>query len=162
MLIDALASAPTDVARMLRPLTADEATISIDNSWSIAQVVCHMAQIEPLTLARFERIVSQDNPREPFIHPDHAAWLPTVSANEWLLRFTEARAKAVNFLSTLTHQQWLRQCAHETLGVAKLHQMVRLLIAHDSEHLAQIVTLRMEIANGWRPTASDKLQPVEP
>ena len=142
MLVEALASAPKDLTRLLRPLTEFQSTAVTGDHWSAAQIVYHLAQIELLSFARFVRINEEDNPREPFIHPDLRGYSNKIPVDHLLTAFTVARATTTDFLASLSPQQWLRKCTHETLGVAKLHQMVRLLIAHDSDHLAQIATLR--------------------
>ena len=147
MLLEALDSAPRDLARMLRPLTAEKTLRSIRNGWSIAQVAGHMALNEAPARARFERVVWEADPRVILIDAGAPEGDDRTTAGEWLARFADARAKTIDFLGTVTHQQWLRQCTHETLGVAKLHQLVRMLIAHDSEHLAQIAVLREEITD---------------
>jgi hypothetical protein len=56
--------------------------------------------------------------------------------------FAQARAAMVDYLSSLTYQQWLRTCRHPELGEIKVRQQVDLVIGHDNEHLAQIVTIR--------------------
>ncbi|MCW1969439.1 MAG: DinB family protein [Anaerolineae bacterium] len=147
MLIEALASGPKDVARMLRPVAeADLWVAPAVDEWCVAQVVAHLVDIEPKFRARLQRIVEQDNPHEPFINPDEAAYDATVPISTWLVEFGKQRAVTTAYLSGLKNTDWIRICTHDTFGVTKLHQQVRILIGHDNEHLAQIVSIREKLA----------------
>lgn len=147
MLIDALASGPKDVARMLRPVAeVDLRVVPAAGEWCIAQVVAHLVDIEPKFRARLQRIVEQDNPHEPFINPNESAYDVSVSVADGLAAFAKQRAATTDYLTTLKNTDWLRICTHDTFGVTKLHQQVRILIGHDNEHLAQIVSIREKLA----------------
>jgi hypothetical protein len=143
LLIDALDGTPRDLQRLLKPVddAASLARPSLD-MWCTKDVVAHLACIEPLYLARLKRIVEQDNPFEPYLHPDASAHDLTKPLHELIAGFTAKRAETIAFLAGLTHQQWLRTCVHETYGLTKLRKQVEILIGHDNNHLAQIVEIR--------------------
>ena len=146
MLIDALASGPKDVARMLRPLNADNMRfVPMAGEWCIAQVVAHLIDIEPKFRARLQRIVEQDNPHEPFIVPDENAYDASIPIEVLLAEFAERRVATTSYLASLKNTDWIRICTHDTFGVTKLHQQVRILIGHDNEHLAQIIAIREKL-----------------
>ncbi len=145
MLIEALDSAPRDAARLVRPLSLLQAHNGLAGGWSVIQIVSHMATMEPLVLARFQRVVLEEIPMEPTMATVSAAVPGGAPVDDYVRRFDQLRQETTRFLTQLSHQAWLRACTHETLGVAKLHQLVRLLIAHDSEHLAQISTVRANL-----------------
>ncbi len=143
MLIEALDGTPRDLARLTRPV--DDATALIrpaPDAWCIKDVIAHLADIEERFLARFARMVEQDNPHEPALAPDLLRHDLSRDLSSLIGDFGERRAATVRYLRGLTHQQWLRTCICETYGVTKLRRQVEILIGHDNEHLAQIVAIR--------------------
>ena len=112
------------------------------NEWCIKDVIAHLADIEDKFRARFVRMVEQDNPHEPFIYPDPSSHDLSKCVPELIEAFTAKRKVTTDYLSGLNHQHWLRTCVHETFGETKLRKQVEILVGHDNEHLAQIVTIR--------------------
>lgn len=142
VLIESLQATPRDLARMLRPVSgADALWRPAPGDWCIADVVAHLGAIELRYLARLRRVVEQDNPHEPYLHPDAAHDLSRPLA-ELLAAFTQARAETVAFLQGLEQRDWGRPLVHETAGPTRLRDQVQALVAHDNDHLEQIVTLR--------------------
>lgn len=143
MLLEALDGTPRDLVRLTRRVDDAAALIRpAPDQWCIKDVIAHLAEVEVKYRARFVRIVEQDNPREPLIQPNPAAHDLTKDVKDLIDVFAAERATTVNYLRGLTHPQWLRTCIHETLGVTKLRRQVEILIGHDNEHLAQIVSIR--------------------
>ncbi len=143
MLLEALDGTPRDLVRLTGRV--DEAAALVrpaPEAWCIKDVIAHLAQVEIAFRARFVRMVEQDDPREPLIWPDPTTHNLTKSVKDLIEVFSAERAATVNYLHGLTPQQWLRTCTHETLGVTKLRRQVEILIGHDNEHLAQIVSVR--------------------
>jgi hypothetical protein len=146
MLIDALSATPRDIERMIRPVgIAFLHMTPAANEWSIAQLIAHLVDIEPKFRARLKRMVEQVHPYEVQLTPDETVYEPNVPVVALLQSFAAERAETTNYLATLKNTDWLRTCNHETYGVTKLHQQVRILIGHDNEHLAQIVNIREKI-----------------
>jgi hypothetical protein len=146
LLMNSLQATVHDLIRNLR--TIDEAAARqapTPDEWSIADVVAHLGYIEPPYLARLRRIVEQDNPFEPFLHPDRSAHDLTRSLNDLLQQFILRRAETVVFLQGLEQSDWARRVTHETMGAGRLRDHVQMLIEHDSDHLQQIVTLREQL-----------------
>jgi len=148
LLINSLQATVHDLIRNLRPI--DEALARrapAPNEWSIADVVAHLGYIEPLYLARLKRIVEQDNPFEPYLHPDRSAHDLSRSLNELLQQFILRRAETVVFLQGLQQSDWARRVTHETIGPGRLRDHVQMLVEHDSEHLGQIVAVREQLGD---------------
>jgi uncharacterized damage-inducible protein DinB len=147
MLIEALAGTTKDLRRLIRPVADnDAARKQAIHDWCIKDVIAHLADIEPQFRSRFTRIVEQDNPSEPFIspHPErHDLDAPTAALID---AFAAERAQTTAWLGALTQAQWLRSCTHETFGITRLRQQAEILIGHDNEHLAQIVSIREWLA----------------
>jgi uncharacterized damage-inducible protein DinB len=143
VLMEALAATPRDLARMLRPVDAATALARpTPNDWCVADVVAHLGYIEPLYLARLHRIAEQDNPREPYMHPDTSAHDLTRPLSELFDEFAARRAETLAFLAGLNQRDWGRPLVHATIGPTKLRDQVQALVTHDNDHLEQIVTLR--------------------
>jgi hypothetical protein len=143
MLIEALDGTPRDLARLTKRVDDAQALHRpAPDAWCVKDVIAHLADIEVKFRARFARMVEQDNPREPFLHPDPSSHDLSKSMPDLIDQFAAERAKTTDYLRNLSHQQWLCTCEHETFGVTKLRKQVEILIGHDNEHLAQIVELR--------------------
>ena len=147
ILMEALAATPRDLARMLRPVDAATALARpTPDDWCVADVVAHLGYIEPLYLARLRRIAEQDNPYEPYLHPDADAHDLTRPLSELFDEFAARRAETLAFLAGLGQRDWGRPLVHQTYGSSKLRDQVQGLVTHDNDHLEQIVTLREQLA----------------
>lgn len=146
VLIEALQATPRDLARMLGSVSdADGLWRPAPGEWCLADVVAHFGYIEPLYLARLRRVVEQDNPFEPYLHPDAAAHDLSRPLAELLGDFVRPRAETVAFLSGLQQRDWGRPLVHATIGPTRLRDQVQELVAHDNAHLEQIVALREQL-----------------
>jgi hypothetical protein len=143
MLIDALAGTPRDLARLTKPVSAAQALARpAPDAWCIQDVVAHLLDIEPQFRARFERMLTEEHPRVPALGPRPGAHDLACPLPDLIAAFAAERERTAALLSGLTHQQWLRTCEHETLGPTRVRKHAEILIGHDNEHLAQIVTVR--------------------
>jgi uncharacterized damage-inducible protein DinB len=143
MLMASLQATVPDLIRTLR--VVDDAAARYAPSpeqWTIADVVAHLGYIEPLYLARLRRIAEQDNPFEPYLHPDRGAHDLARPLSELLQAFILRRAETVVFLQSLGQSDWARPVTHETMGPGRLRDHVQMLVDHDSDHLGQIIALR--------------------
>jgi uncharacterized damage-inducible protein DinB len=141
MLIEALAATPRDLARMLKRVSPEQSLFSPEpSSWSIVQVVAHLAWCEEQYLARLQRIVMQEQPHEAAFATDireHESDLPMAFE-----AFSTKRAATIAYLEGLEQRDWARQFTHATQGPMRLRDQVQAMVAHDNEHLEQIAVLR--------------------
>ena len=143
VLIESLESTPRDLARMLRRVSDEAARErAAPGEWCIADVIAHLAMIEEPYLARLRRVAEQDNPFEPYLHPDEAAHDLSRPLQELLEEFVQRRAATVAFLQGLEQRDWGRPLVHATIGPTRLRDQVQELVSHDNTHLAQLVVLR--------------------
>ena len=153
MLIQALASTPLDIIRLVRPLdTAAAAWRTAPDSWSCRDVVNHLCYVEPLYLARLHRIMTEGEPTVPYIDPGRAPEIPDTPITELVERFRTEREATLTALRELPPGGWQRAAIHERKGRMTLRYLVQDLVSHDIEHTSQLV----EIQGRWR--ASLKLQ----
>jgi uncharacterized damage-inducible protein DinB len=143
LLLDALQGTHRDLRRLVRPLREDDALQRpAQGEWHIKDIIAHLGNIEPRFRARLQRIVSEDNPQVASMGPDESAHHVQQPVAALIDAFAAERDSTVAWLGTLTQAQWLRVCTHESFGVTRLRKHVEILIGHDNEHLAQIVTVR--------------------
>jgi hypothetical protein len=146
VLIEALQATPRDLERMLRHVDHAAALVrSAPEEWCLADVVAHLGFIEERYLARLRRIVEQDKPYEPYLHPDASAHDLTRPLGSLFEDFRVRRAETIAFLSGLDQRDWGRPLVHETIGPTRLRDQVQELVAHDNAHLEQIVVLREQL-----------------
>jgi uncharacterized damage-inducible protein DinB len=137
---------PKDLSFMLR--RAEDTAVQqrpTPDEWSIADVLRHLITIEALYLARLQKIVVEERPYLPYIHPETRPQPDPTPLAELLDNFNTARSQTLAYLQSLSAGAWQRNAVHETLGPTKLRYMIQLLVDHDTEHLNQIVGL-LEVA----------------
>jgi uncharacterized damage-inducible protein DinB len=149
VLIESLQATPRDLARLLRPI--DDAAArwrSAPGEWCLADVAAHLGYCEPPYLARLRRVVEQDNPFEPALLPNESAHDLTRPLAELLETFAARRAETIAFLTSLGQRDWGRPLVHAAIGPTRLRDQVQELVAHDNDHLQQIVALREQLEAG--------------
>lgn len=145
ILLEALASTPKDLDYLLR--RAEETAVHrrpIAQEWSIADVLIHLATVETSYIVRLQRIVTEERPYLPYIHPDNQPGLSSTPLADLLRSFETARQNTLAYLQGLPPGTWQRPALHETLGETKLRFMVQLLVDHDTEHLNQITQIQQQ------------------
>jgi uncharacterized damage-inducible protein DinB len=146
VLLAALASAPDDVRRLVQAV--DEASAHrrpSPDEWSLAEVLAHLADVEGRYLARLKRVVDEDRPHVPYIHPDETVYEPSVPAGELLVDFEQRRDETLVFLEGLSAGAWQRKAVHETWGAVSLRALVQALVDHDTNHLQQAAAVRKRL-----------------
>lgn len=143
VLLEALAATPRDLARMVPRIDPEQPLWRpTPESWCLADVIAHIGDVEERYLARLRRIVEQDNPYEPYLHPDESAHDLARPLADLIEDFATRRAETIRFLSGLGQRDWGRPLVHEAIGPTRLRDQVQELVTHDNNHLAQIVALR--------------------
>jgi uncharacterized damage-inducible protein DinB len=148
VLLEALASTPTDVARLVRGLNETAAAWRAAVGWSCRDVVTHLAAVEPLHLARWQRIVAEEEPSLAATEVNQTLVDTTLRPmlSELTERFWQSRRLSLMWLREIQPADWQRPTNHETKGRTTLRFLVQDLVAHDIEHTAQLVTILGE----WR------------
>ena len=147
-----LRSLPNELGDLLTEL--DEETLRwrpVPNKWSIKEIMCHLRDMErDAYLARYRRILAEDNPALPSVDQDKLAIerdYINQDARAALVEFKELRASTIQTLESAPAESWLRRGAHETEGSMTIEQLaVRQIKGNDLNHLAQmkdIVRLKM-------------------
>ncbi len=115
--------------------------------WSILEILCHMRDMErDGYLARYRRILSEDEPRLPDLNGDalsierdyRNAKAPEV-VREWL----SLRRENLQMLRKAGRAQWARAGVHETAGRLTMEDLIRRhAVGNDEAHLGQIEAIK--------------------
>ncbi len=153
--LEALAGTPRDLIRLTKRVDDAGALVRpAPHAWCIKDVIAHLWACEGHHLARLQLMMREDNPTLKLFDLKEARHDLSQPTSAWIDLFARARGATTDYLSSLTHQQWQRTGRHSEMGKIKVQQQVDLMIGHDNEHLAQIVTIREFIEKLPSPQAS--------
>jgi hypothetical protein len=115
--------------------------------WSILEIVCHMRDMErDAYLARYQRILAEDNPSLPDIDGDRYSLENDYRAqklSEALRDWSRLRRECLKTLSKAKRADWERPGVHETDGPLTLSDLLkRQAIGNDEAHLGQIEAIK--------------------
>jgi uncharacterized damage-inducible protein DinB len=146
VLLQALASTPADVVRIAG---SSEPGLTHarprPDSWSMADVLRHLVEVEERYLLRLKRVVAEDQPHLPLILPAEEPLPPRDTAAELARDFAAARSATLAFLNGLSAKDWQRQAFHPGEGETTLRYLVQNLVDHDTLHLNQILEAREKL-----------------
>lgn len=115
------------------------------STWSVADVVQHFTYVEQGLLKRLHRIVSEDNPYLPYLHPNEEAHTSNAPLADLLAEFEAHRNGTIAYLEGLTVGDWEKTAVHETEGQADLAFFVQMIIDHDRDHLSQLISIQEQL-----------------
>jgi uncharacterized damage-inducible protein DinB len=145
VLLQGLTAAITNLLSLLAdvdPMDFCQRTAS--SEWSLADVVCHLTAVERQYLRRLQRVLAEERPFLPAIHPNPTSHKLDTPPSELLMQFEAARAKTLALLQNVAEEGWERTAVHETHGEVTFQALVQFLVDHDGEHLNQIAAILQE------------------
>jgi len=107
--------------------------------WSAREVILHLAAVEEeVWHARLDALASESYPQWPWVEP--ALWSgPGDATFEGAFEaYATRRSATIARIDALDTAGWQRTGRHEVFGVLDVAAMLRILLDHDEEHLAQI------------------------
>lgn len=139
-----LKSLPNELEDLLGEL--DEETLRWrprPNKWSVKEIMCHLRDMErEAYLARYQRILSEDNPLLPNVDQDRLAYerdYINQDTKAALAEFKELRNQTVRTLEGASLDAFYRSGTHETDGPLTITQLLeRQIKGNDINHLTQI------------------------
>jgi hypothetical protein len=142
-LLDGFRSAPDIFKSLLEGVSQEQAQAARggDEDWSIVEVVCHLRDAEERALERMRAMRDQDEPFLPGY--DQEAWArernyAAQDVHEALQGYLRLKEQHIAELEALTPEQWGRPGMHEEQGRITISDHTLHLVAHDSQHAAQI------------------------
>lgn len=139
-----LKSMPNELEDLLNDL--DEETLQWrprPNKWSVKEIMCHLRDMErEAYLARYYRILSEDNPLLHNVDQDRLAYerdYINQDAKAALAEFKQLRAETVKTLEGASLESFSRAGIHESDGPLTIEQLIsRQIKGNDINHLNQI------------------------
>jgi uncharacterized damage-inducible protein DinB len=115
--------------------------------WSMLEIVCHMRDMErDAYLARYERILKEDNPALPDIDGDVYALekdYRNAKLSEVVRDWSRLRKDCLRILAKLRGAEWERVGSHETAGALSVATLLRRhAVGNDQAHLEQIDAIK--------------------
>jgi DinB superfamily len=142
-LMASLNNMPEYLREMFAGLTSEQArTPGPDESFSPVEQVWHLADLEREGFGlRIQRLLSEDEPHLPdFAGAKIAAERSyrSLSLEEGIDTFMEARRENIAALQAIGSQMWSRSGVQEGVGSVSLCDMPIFMLQHDSAHRAEI------------------------
>ena len=138
-LIDSYAAGPTLLRSVLENVaTADYDAIPVPGTWSVRQVVCHIADFEPVYVDRFKRVLVENNPTLLGGNPDaYAAGLfYSHRSVEDELSFIESTRKHMTaILRNCDIEQFQLTGVHSEDGPMTLETLLTRIVGHIPHHV---------------------------
>jgi hypothetical protein len=150
-LLDVLQETPARLSEILDGLPHELVRWTpAPGKWSILQIVCHLRDMErDAYLARYRRLLAEENPTLPDIDSDALALESDYQSQDLAEAFEEwkrLRSETLALLdgaSRLTEAQWARGGVHEGLGPLTMEgYLKRQAIGNDLAHFGQIRDIR--------------------
>ena len=133
-LIDEYAAGPAELRKLVRGLTAEQVRARpIPGKWSTLEVVCHLADFEPVYLDRLKVILTQDKPT--FFGRDENAFAAKFAYHqrdpaEELNVIESCRQSMTRILRTLPASDFHRVGVHSEAGEMTLESLLRRVTNH--------------------------------
>lgn len=111
------------------------------NEWSIIQIVCHLLESEEqVQRPRLQQILHESNPflANPKTPPGPKTAPCDTDGMRVADRLLEERRTTINFLHTLSEDDWQRPARHSIFGPTTLLEMAHFTAQHDRLHLNQL------------------------
>ena len=161
VLLQALATTPAELERLLADLPSDLAEQHLQESWALVEIVQHLVDVEGRYRERLQQVVREERPQLQRILPPATGSKTHQSLHEFLLQFRGAREETVAFLTTLPAEAWRRRAVHPSWGVSSFYYLVQQLVNHDREHINQAGALKVRLTAGNPTGKSLPLYPTK-
>lgn len=143
--IERLRGTPARLEELLRTVPASVATRRVDNAWSIQENAGHLADLEPLWMARVRDLESGKTVLTEADLTNRQTWEKrhNEAALESILRsFRGARGEFVRVLDGMDSSMFERAARHPRLGTPmRLIDLAFFVAEHDDHHLARMTQL---------------------
>ena len=141
-LIDAYTAGIVTLEQSVAGLTPEQArTKPADGSWSISEIVAHLADTEGLFAERMKRVLVEDRPPLPVADPDgyvRALAYDSRDLAEEVAVIGAVRRQMARVLRKQPTEAWRRVGIHSTDGEKSLEQIATKAVGHLEHHLGFI------------------------
>ena len=148
-LLAAYQSGIEPLTQVVNGLTAEQLqSHPIAGTWSIQEVICHLADTEGLFAERMKRVLTEDRPAMLMAQPDrYVAMLAYQErdVNEELAYMSAVRRQMYRILQSQPSEAWQRVGIHSKEGERTLEQIVRKAVDHLEHHMGFIRAKRQAL-----------------
>ena len=136
------AATPKRLARMVKGVSAGKLRKRpAPNKWSIAEIVCHLADAEMVGGVRMRLILGA--PGTPITPFDQDVWVRALhydkrDSRQALEQFRVLREANLALLQALRSEQWKLHGLHAERGPETIETIVKMFAGHDINHMKQI------------------------
>lgn len=139
----------------VRGLSPEELRVHcVPGTWSILEVVCHLADSEALFADRMKRVLAEDRPTLLFADLGRFSAALAYSerdAEEEVAFVAAVRRQMARILRAQTKEAWGRTGLHSKDGEQTLEQLLRKAVAHLKHHLEFVWAKRAQLDRSANP-----------
>ena len=145
-LLEGLSRTPGILAQFVKSIPEERLDLRRgEDFWTIAEHVSHLAEVQPMLLDRFERIINEEHPEfVPYIpgdaedQPDTPARLTMTDA---LDQFALYRDKQLMLLKSADDRIWQKSATHPEFDQYSFYILARHMLMHDYWHMYRMEEL---------------------
>ncbi len=151
-LIDAYVDHPKKLKDAVKDVTNEQLKARpVPGKWSILEVVCHLADFEPVYVDRMKRVIAQDRPL--LMGADEKLFAAKLAyhdrdLNEELRLIELTRNAFARILRTLPAEAFERVGVHSERGLKSLRELLEIINYHIPHHLPFIQEKRQALGLG--------------
>ena len=138
-LIHTYVAGPRHLREAVAGMTAEQlAARPVTGKWSTKEVICHLADFEPVYADRMKRVLAEDNP--PLRGGDPDVWAATLAyderdVEEELDLIEAVRKQMARILRAVPESAWSRAGVHSEYGPLPLDELLRRITNHLPHHV---------------------------
>jgi hypothetical protein len=142
--IRSLKKTPLILNHVLRDVNHETARSITDgpDGWNTLQIICHLRDFEEIFYERARIMVEKERPLLTR-YDAHQLVIDNDYLNQGyraaLMQFSEIRRKHVEFLESLSPEDWWRSGVHPEHGVISVMEQSMQVALHDVDHIEQII-----------------------
>jgi hypothetical protein len=148
-LIDAYLAGPPTLRAAVRGMSREQlAARPVAGKWSTLEVVCHLADFDPILADRMKRIIAEDRPQ--LLGADEKRFAAALAYHqrdleEELALIEHTRAQLARILRTLPDEALQRVGVHNERGELTLERMLTIATNHLPHHVRFIAEKRQAL-----------------
>ncbi|MDA8163430.1 MAG: DinB family protein [Desulfobacteraceae bacterium] len=145
-LLETLRRAPKILSQLVKAIPEDKLDVRRgEGFWTLAEHVSHLAHVQPMLLARFERFMHEDHPEfVPYLpsqSEEGPAAPPRMSMASALGQLTCYRERQLLLLEGADETAWKKTATHPEYESYSLYILARHVLMHDYWHMYRMEEL---------------------
>jgi uncharacterized damage-inducible protein DinB len=148
-LIDAYLAGPATLRAAVRGMGREQLTARpVAGKWSALEVVCHLADFEPILADRMKRVIAEDRPQ--LLGADEKRFAAALAyhqrdVEEELALIEKTRSQMARILRTLPDEALTRVGVHNERGELTLERLLTISTNHIPHHVRFIAEKRQAL-----------------